>query len=79
MTAMSQSNIELARLGFGTVAKGDLEALREILDPDVQWHGSEGSTRDSCHNREEALQLLSQAMRRGPVGELVEIIDVART
>ncbi|HEY7891737.1 MAG TPA: nuclear transport factor 2 family protein [Solirubrobacteraceae bacterium] len=47
---MSRSNIELARRGLEAVAKGDLEALREILDPDVQWHSSDGPTGDSCHS-----------------------------
>jgi ketosteroid isomerase-like protein len=72
---MAQSNVELARRGFGAVARGDLDALSALLDPDVKWHGSEGLGRDSCHNRSEALEFIRQAIKRGAVGELVDVID----
>lgn len=70
-----ESNVERARRGFEAAAGGDLEAIRELLDPGVEWHGSAGPGADSCHNREEALHFMGQALRRGRLGELVDVID----
>ena len=35
---MSQENIERVRSGYESFARGDLEAVLELLDPDVDWH-----------------------------------------
>jgi ketosteroid isomerase-like protein len=72
---VSSVNVELARRGFDAIARGDVEALRAVLDPEVKWHGSDGPGRDSCHDRDEVLHFIRQAVRRGAVGELVEVID----
>lgn len=72
---MSETNVRLARLGFEAVARGDFDAIREILDPEVQWHGSEGPAEQSCHNRDEALHFIREAVRRGALGQLVDVID----
>ena len=72
---MSETNVELARRGFDAAARGDFEAISEMLDPEVQWHGSEGPGAMSCHNRNEALQFMRQAAARGAVGQLVDVID----
>ncbi len=73
---MSESNVERARRGFEAVLRGDLELLRELLDPDVTWHGSEGLTTDSCQCREDVLRFIAQAIERGAIGELVDVIAV---
>lgn len=67
--------MQLARRGFEAVSKGDFNALRDILDPDVKWHGSEGPGEQSCHNRDEALHFISRAIARGALGQLVDVID----
>jgi len=71
---MSQSNVELARRGYEAVLRGDLDAIKELLDPDVKWHGGDPSAEWACHNREEALAFMRRPERRGP-GELVDVID----
>jgi ketosteroid isomerase-like protein len=35
---MSQENVEQVRAGYEAFARGDLDAVLEILDPDVDWH-----------------------------------------
>jgi uncharacterized protein len=34
---MSEENVEILRRGFEEFARGDLEAVLERLDPDVEW------------------------------------------
>jgi ketosteroid isomerase-like protein len=72
---VSAANVELARRGFEAVARGDFDSLREILDPNVQWHGSERPDEQSCHNRDEAMHFIRVAIERGGLGQLVDVID----
>jgi len=72
---VTQSNAELARRGYQAIMRGDLDAIRELLDPDVKWHGGDPS--DGCQNRKQTLEWMRQNwLRRGaPPGELVEMLD----
>lgn len=70
---MSESNVELARRGFEAIARGDVEAIRELLDPDVKWH--DGDPASGCQNREEAIGFMRQARARQPTAEMVELVD----
>jgi ketosteroid isomerase-like protein len=70
---MSQELVELARRGYEAVQRGDFDTVREFLDPDVKWHGGDVSA--GCQNRTQALQWMQAARGRGPIGELVELID----
>ena len=74
MAAVSESNLERVRRGFEAARRGNLDALRELLDPDVTWHGAEGLTADSCHGREDVLRFIENAARRGAIGELVDVV-----
>jgi ketosteroid isomerase-like protein len=67
---VTESNLELARRGYEAVLRGDLDAVRELLHPDVKWHGGDPSS--GCQNRGEALEFMRQARTRG---EMVELID----
>jgi ketosteroid isomerase-like protein len=69
---MSQELVELARRGYEAVRRGDFDTVREFLDPDVKWHG--GDVASGCQNREQALAWM-QRRGRGPIGELVEVLD----
>jgi ketosteroid isomerase-like protein len=71
---MTESNVELAHRGYEAVMRGDLDAIGEILDPDVKWHAGDPAT--GCQNRKQTLGVMNQNwMRRGgPPGELVELI-----
>jgi ketosteroid isomerase-like protein len=37
---MTHPNEELVRRGYEAFATGDLETMRQVLDPDVLWHAS---------------------------------------
>lgn len=70
---MAESNVELARRGFDAALRGDFDAIAELLDPEVKWHGGDPSA--GCLNREQALGFMreSKAIRNGRV-ELVDVV-----
>ena len=72
---MTESNVELARRGYEAVMRGDLDALQEILDPDVKWHG--GNPAEGCQDRVQTLAFMRKnwMRREAPPGEVVELLD----
>lgn len=70
---MSEELVVLVRRVYEAVRRGDLNGVRELLDPDVKWHG--GDPASGCQNRKQALEWMRGARERGPIGELVEVID----
>jgi ketosteroid isomerase-like protein len=72
---VSETNLELARRGYEAMSRGDIEALRDLLDPEVKWHGGDADANGACHNRDEALAFMREARRRRPLAELVELVD----
>jgi ketosteroid isomerase-like protein len=73
MRRMAETNTERARRGYEAALAGDLEVIRELLDPDVKWHGGDPSAPGACRNRDQALAFMRQARSRRGVGELVDV------
>jgi ketosteroid isomerase-like protein len=72
---MSETNVETARRGFEAALRGDLDAIAELLDPDVKWHGGDPTAAGSCQNRDQALAFMRQAEAiRGAGFELVDVV-----
>ena len=69
------SNADIAREGFAAIARGDLDAITDFLDPEVKWHG--GNPADGCQNRKQALGWIRGREDRG-AGPLPELIDVVQ-
>ncbi|MBV9424883.1 MAG: nuclear transport factor 2 family protein [Solirubrobacterales bacterium] len=65
---MSRANIEIARRGYAAAARGDLDAIRDLLDPNVKWHGGDPTAPGACRNRDEAFQFMRQAHGRARSG-----------
>jgi len=72
---MTESNVDIARRGFEAALSGDVDAIREFLDPDVKWHGGDPSAAGACTNREQALEFIRRARGRRRVGELIDVVD----
>ncbi len=72
---MADTNVQLARRGFEAALRGDLEEVREFLDPNVKWHGGDQAAPGACHDREQAIGFMRRARDRGPLGELVDVVD----
>jgi ketosteroid isomerase-like protein len=75
---MSEANVELARRGFEAATRGDLDAIGDLLDPQVKWHGGDPGADGACRNRDQALTFMRQARRRRGLGELVDVIDAGQ-
>lgn len=69
---MSAENVELVRRGYAAAAAGDLSVIRELLDPDVKWHGGDPSS--GCQNRQQALRFM-QRPEALAIGRLLNVID----
>jgi ketosteroid isomerase-like protein len=67
---MTDSNAQLVRRGFDAALRGDLDALAELLDPEVKWHGGDPTAPGSCQNRGQALSFIRRFS-----GSRVELVD----
>jgi ketosteroid isomerase-like protein len=74
MVCVDESNVERARRGFEAVLRGDLDAVVDLLDPDVRWHGGDPDAPGACRNRDEALSFIRRSAVIG--GGRVELVDV---
>lgn len=54
--------------------KGDLDTIKDLLDPEVKWHGGDPTDPMACHNRTEALAFMRQGRFRQNSAELVDVI-----
>jgi ketosteroid isomerase-like protein len=61
MVTKGQENLETVLLDYlGAIRKGDQDAVRAVLDPDVTWQG----IRDEwvCHGPDEVIETLQQGL-----------------
>lgn len=72
---MSQANVELARRGYEAALRGELEAISDLLAPDVRWHGGDPSAPGACAGRDQALRFMRRTVEGGSIGELIEVVD----
>jgi|SRR5579884_560888 len=72
---MDAELMEKARAGLQSWQNGDLTALEELLDPDVEllwWEPGEWD----CHSSDDVLRVLAQRQEEGVNRAEVELIDV---
>ncbi|HTX63769.1 MAG TPA: nuclear transport factor 2 family protein [Acidimicrobiales bacterium] len=69
---MTDTLVELARLGWEAMARGDLDLIESLLDPDVRWHGGDPTARGTCQNRAQTLRWMRERGAR-PLPELVDV------
>jgi ketosteroid isomerase-like protein len=69
------SNADIARSAFAAIARGEFDAVAELLDPNVKWHG--GNVADGCQNRDQALAWMRGrgARHAGPLPELIDVVE----
>jgi len=77
---MSQENVELTRLGYEAVNRGDIDGLLDLCAPDVEWHDplaidtSAVTGKDAIRAFFETVMEPWEQLRREPE----EIIDLGR-
>jgi ketosteroid isomerase-like protein len=74
---MSNENTELIRRAYQAYAGGDLDAMLELVDPDLEWTyldpALEHPTPQVCHGRQELEQVLRDWAEHGRRAELEEV------
>jgi ketosteroid isomerase-like protein len=80
--AMSQENVEVVRAAFEAWNAGDMDALRELLDPGIIWQPPEGWPEPGPFaGREAVMRWLEQLREVWPtyvtelIGDIVEAAD----
>lgn len=70
------SNADIAIAGLEAIARGDVDSIADLLDPEVKWHG--GDPAEGCQNRAQALAWMRGRGDRnaGPVPALVGVHEV---
>jgi ketosteroid isomerase-like protein len=76
--SMSKANAELIRRAYQAYAHGDLEAMLELVDSDLEWTYLDPAlvhpTPQVCHGRQELEQVLRHWAEHGLRAELDEVI-----
>jgi ketosteroid isomerase-like protein len=76
---MSNENTELIRRAYQAYANGDLAAMLELVDPDLEWTyldpALEHPTPQVCHGRQELEQVLRDWAEHGLRAELEQVIS----
>src|SRR4029453_14370578 len=74
---MSNENADLIRRAYQAYASGDLAAMLELVDPDLEWTyldpALEHPTPQVCHGRQELEQVLRGWAEHGLRAELEEV------
>jgi ketosteroid isomerase-like protein len=74
---MSNENAELIRRAYQAYANGDLDAMLEFVDPDLEWtyldSALEQPTPQVCHGHQELEQVLRHWAEHGLRAELEEV------
>jgi ketosteroid isomerase-like protein len=68
-------NERLARDGYEALMRGEVDAIEDLLAPDVTWHWWEHGPWD-CHSRDEAMTVIRERLAQRAVGDLQEVTEV---
>ncbi len=75
---MSNENVALIRRAYDAYARGDLAAMLEVVDPDLEWTYLDPSLADPqpqvCHGRHELESALARQAGRGLRAHLEEAV-----
>jgi ketosteroid isomerase-like protein len=78
-SSMSKENTDLTRRAYQAYASGDLAAMLELVDPDLEWTYLDPTLEQPipqvCHGRHELEQLLRGWAESGLQVELEEVIS----
>ena len=59
---MSQEGVDLLLRGYRAFVAGDLDAITEMLDPEVEWVGAEA---EGAFDRDDVLAILAERVAEG--------------
>jgi ketosteroid isomerase-like protein len=53
---MSEANVEALERGYAALNRGDLSAVLDLLDPDIEWHEPAGSPEAGTHRGRDSFE-----------------------
>ena len=78
---LSTENVDLIRTAYEAYARGDVQSLLELVDPELEWTYLDPSLEDPdpevCHGRHELRAGLDRQAQRGLKAELEEVVGNA--
>jgi len=60
---MNENNVDLVLRGYRAFLAGDLDTVRELLDPEIEWHGLAAEAAPA--QREEVERVLAERLAEG--------------
>jgi ketosteroid isomerase-like protein len=74
MSHTEQQPLAVVVAWLDAMRRGDLDAVGDVLDPDVVWRGVPADA--ICHDRDEVLDMLSEQLARGvPRASALELVS----
>ncbi|MBA2516463.1 MAG: nuclear transport factor 2 family protein [Solirubrobacterales bacterium] len=71
---MTHSDADVLRSAWDAFARGDVDAAAKALDPQMRWYAAgEPDAEGACHNREDAVAFIRQALVSGLTADLLDV------
>jgi len=71
----AEEAVTLAERVRSTLGCGDLDAMRDLLDPDARWGAPEGPGDDDCRNRDQVVAWWARARAAGARAVVTEVTE----
>ena len=75
---MDNDALDVIQTAFATYARGDLDAMLALVDPDIEWTFLDPSMQDPapnvCHGRHEFAEVLVRRAERGLISDVEEMV-----
>jgi ketosteroid isomerase-like protein len=73
---MTATDVQRLREAWDAFSHGDVDAVANVLDPDVRWYGAgDPDAEGACRNRDQALAFIRRAVADGVRAELLDLRD----
>jgi ketosteroid isomerase-like protein len=69
----AEEPVTLAGRVRSALGSGDLDAIRDLLDPDARWGAPEGPGDDDCRNRDQVIAWWARAQAAGARAVVTEV------
>jgi ketosteroid isomerase-like protein len=73
---MTGTDVQRLREAWAAFSRGDVDAVADVLDPDVRWYGAgDPDAEGACHSRDQAMAFIRRSVADGVHVELLDLRD----